>query len=112
MNLLLQWLLMAIAVLLSSYLLPGVTVANFGTAMWVALVLGIVNIILKPLLILITLPITILTLGLFILVINTVLVLLTSALVSGFSVRGFWWGFLFSVVLSVTNYLLGVLIFR
>jgi putative membrane protein len=106
MYLLLHWLLMTVAVLLSAYLLPGVTVAGFGTAMLVALVLGIVNVVLKPFLILITLPITILTLGLFLLVINTVLIQLTSALVPGFAVRNFGWAFLFGLVLAVVNYFL------
>ncbi|NTV53284.1 MAG: phage holin family protein [Candidatus Firestonebacteria bacterium] len=109
---LMRWLIMAVAVLLSAYALPGVSVAGFGTAILVALVLGLANAVLKPLLILITLPITLLTLGLFILVINTSLVMLASALVSGFTVRNFWWAFLFSVVLSAIGYVLETLILK
>lgn len=109
---LMRWLIMAVAVLLSAYALPGVSVAGFGTAILVALVLGLANAVLKPLLILFTLPITLLTLGLFILVINTSLVMLASALVSGFTVRNFWWAFLFSVVLSAIGYVLETLILK
>lgn len=106
MSLLITWLLNAIAIILTAYLLPGVRVANFGTALIIALVLGILNTVVKPILILFSLPLTILTLGLFIFVINALVVLLTSALVHGFSVDGFWWALLFSIILSVINSLL------
>lgn len=74
---------------------------SFWTAIVVAIVLGIVNALLKPLLILLTLPVTILTLGLFLFVINAALVLLVAKLVPGFEVRGFWWAMLFSLVVSI-----------
>ncbi len=92
---LLSWLIYALAILLTAYLLPGVTLAGFGTALIAALVLGLVNAVLKPILILLTLPINILTLGLFTLVINTLMVLLASSVVKGFDVRNFWWALLF-----------------
>lgn len=79
---------------------------DFKAALLAALVLGIINATIKPLLILLTLPITVLTLGLFTLVINALLILLTSKLVPGFQVDGFWWAFLFSIILMVVNYIL------
>ncbi|HLC44404.1 MAG: hypothetical protein A2722_01115 [Candidatus Doudnabacteria bacterium RIFCSPHIGHO2_01_FULL_50_11] len=94
-------LLSAIAVFVAGYILPGVTIVSFWTAIVVAIVLGIVNALLKPLLILLTLPVTILTLGLFLFVINAALVLLVAKLVPGFEVRGFWWAMLFSLVVSI-----------
>lgn len=106
MILILKWLLMAASVMISAYLIPGVTINSFFSALFVALFLGIVNILIRPVLILITLPINILTLGLFTFVINAVLVLLASSVIKGFEVSGFWTAMLFSVVLSVVNYVL------
>ncbi len=87
-------------VLLLAHLLPGVHVPNFMTALLVALVLGLLNIFVKPLLVLLTLPATIVTLGLFLLVINAIIILLCAELVPGFTVDGFWMALLFSLVLS------------
>lgn len=109
MSYLIHWLLYAIAILITAYLLPGVRLAGPGAALIAALVLGIVNTIIKPVLLLLTLPLNILTLGLFTFVINALLILLTSALVPGFVVTGFFWALIFSLVLSVINYLLGVI---
>ena len=103
MNLLIRFLLNGLAVFLTAYLLPGVNVDGYGTALIVALILSIVNAIVKPILILLTIPITIVTLGLFLLVINALLILLVDYLVSGFAVDGFWWALLFSLILSVFN---------
>jgi len=103
MGLLINWLASALVIIIASYLLPGVHVANFVSALWVALVLGILNAVLKPILILLTLPITILTLGLFTLVINAILILLAAKIVPGFQVDGFLWAVLFSIVVSVIN---------
>jgi putative membrane protein len=105
-NLLVHWLITAIAVLLTSYLLSGVAVSGFVTALLVALVLGAINTLLRPLLIILTLPINILTLGLLTFFINALLVLLTAAIVPGFHVNGFWWALLFSLVLSTVSSLL------
>ena len=104
MKLLINWLASALVILIAAYLLPGVHVSNFITALVVAVVLGILNAIIKPLLILLTLPLTIITLGLFIFIINAALILLTSALVPGFHVDSFWWALLFSIVVSVINW--------
>jgi putative membrane protein len=106
MILLLKWLIMTLSVGIAAYLVPGIMVNGFFSALLVALFLGIVNTLVRPFLILITLPITILTLGLFTFVINAVLVLLASKVVHGFEVKGFWWAMLFSIVLSVIQYIL------
>ena len=87
-------------VLILSQLLPGVSVTGWSTALLVALVLGLLNIFIKPILVLFTLPATIFTLGLFLLVINAVIIMLCDALVPGFNVEGFWWALLFSLILS------------
>jgi putative membrane protein len=110
MVLLLKWLIMATSIVISAYLIPGVYINGFFTALWVALFLGIINVLVKPILILITLPINVLTLGLFTFVINAVLVLLASSMINGFYVKGFWIAMLFSMVMSVINYLLGFLL--
>lgn len=104
---LLHWLIAAVAVIISAYLLPGVTVEGFFAALVAALVLGLVNAFLRPVLLILTLPITIFTLGLFYLVINALLIMLTDAIVPGFDVRSFWWALLFGLVLSVINSVLG-----
>ena len=104
MSILINWLASALVILIAAYLLPGVHVQNFLTALVIALVLGILNAIVKPLLVILTLPLTIVTLGLFLLVINAVIILLTSALVPGFHVDSFWWALLFSLVISFINW--------
>jgi len=101
-----HWLVYAIAILLTSYLLPGVRLQGFGAALVTALVLGIINAVIRPILLFLTLPINILTLGLFTFVINTLLILLTSRLVPGFEVQNFWWALLFGIILSVINFIL------
>lgn len=104
---LLHWLIAAVAVIISAYLLPGVTVEGFFAALVTALVLGLINAFLRPVLLILTLPITIFTLGLFYLVINALLIMLTDAIVPGFDVRSFWWALLFGLVLSIINSVLG-----
>ena len=103
MQILIYILINAIAVFLTAYLLPGIHLYNFGTAILVAIVLGAVNGFIRPLLFILTLPINILTLGLFTFVIMGLMVLLTSAIVPGFTVDGFWWAVAFAVVLSIIN---------
>lgn len=110
MVLIIKWLIMTASVMIAAYAIPGVTVRSFFSALWVALFLGIVNMLLRPFLILITLPINILTLGLFTFVINGVIILLASSIVKGFQVSGFWIAVLFSIVLSIINYLMNLLI--
>jgi putative membrane protein len=103
MNIILNILVSAVAVLVTGRLLSGVTINSFGTAIVVAIVLGIVNSVLGPLLLLLTLPINILTLGLFTFVIIGGLVMLTDALVPGFKVASFWWALGFAFVLAIVN---------
>jgi putative membrane protein len=98
-----RFLLSGLAVLLTAYLLPGVSVEHYGYALLVAALLSIVNVIVKPFLIILTIPITIFTLGLFLLVINAAMILLVSSLVPKFQVDGFWWALAFSLILSVFN---------
>ena len=106
MNLLFKWLIMASSILICAYLLSGVQIDGVWAALWLAIFLGLANLILKPILILITLPINILTLGLFTFVINASLVLLGSTIIKGFYVSGFWWAMLFSIMLSIVSYFL------
>jgi putative membrane protein len=110
MFLILKWLIMTISIGIAAHLMPGVFVDGFFSALWVALFLGVINVLVKPILIIITLPINILTLGLFTFVINALMVLFASAVIKGFEVRGFWAAMLFSIVLSIINYLLNALL--
>lgn len=103
MNILINWVISALVIIAASYLLPGVHIANFTAALVTAVVLGIINVLIKPVLIILTLPITIVTLGLFTLVINALMILIASSIVPGFKVDGFWWAFIFSIVLSLIN---------
>lgn len=104
MNSIIRFLLSGVAVMLTAYLLSGgVRIEHYGYALLVAALLSIVNVIVKPILIILTIPITIFTLGLFLLVINAIMILLVSALVPQFQVDGFWWALAFSLILSVFN---------
>ncbi|MFA6099383.1 MAG: phage holin family protein [Patescibacteria group bacterium] len=85
-----RWVINALAVMLAAYLIPGVSVDNFWAALITALVMGLINAIIRPLVLLLTLPVNILTLGLFTLVINALMFWLASAVVPGFYVMGFW----------------------
>jgi putative membrane protein len=106
MRILINWFITTIAILIAAYFLPGVIVRSFGAALVTALVLGLINAFIRPILIFLTLPLTILTLGLFTFVLNALLVLLTSAVVPGFDVKNFWWALLFSLVFSFVSFLL------
>jgi len=90
----------ALAVIITAYLLPGVSVEDFMTALLVAVVLALLNSFLKPILIILTIPVTLLTFGLFLLVINAVIILLADDLIDAFHVNSFWWALLFSLVMS------------
>jgi len=101
MKILLRILLTAFAVLIIAHFLTGVTVASYTSAIIVAIVLGLLRLLVKPVLVIFTLPVTILTLGLFLFVINAIIVLLASKLIAGFSVSGFWVALVFSLLLSL-----------
>ncbi len=110
MKLLLKWLIMAVSIIVAAYFIPGVRVGSFMSAVWVALFLGVVNVLVRPILILITLPINVLTLGFFTFVINAALILFASSVIKGFDVNGFWWAILYGIVLSIVNYLLNLIV--
>ncbi|AWK04348.1 hypothetical protein HYN56_08905 [Flavobacterium crocinum] len=101
MKLLLRLLVTAALVLLLSNILTGVHVTSFGTAVIVAVVLGLLNVFIKPILVILTLPVTFVTLGLFLLVINAVIILLCTKIVGGFAVDSFWTALIFSIILSL-----------
>ena len=107
MRFLLNWLIYALVIGIVGYILPGVRIEGIFAALATALVLGLINGILRPILIVLTLPLTILTLGLFLFVLNALMVLLAAAVVPGFIVAGFWWALLFSLVLSLLVFVLG-----
>ena len=101
MNFILKIVLTTVAVLVIAHFLPGVSVVNFTSAVIVAVVLALLRMTVKPLLIILTLPVTIVTFGLFLLVINAFIILLADSLIDGFNVSGFWIALLFSLILSV-----------
>lgn len=103
MNIIIRILLTAILVMVIDYFMKGITVDDFATSVIVAIVLGLLNVFVKPILVLFTLPVTFLTLGLFLLVINAVIILLCSEIVGGFHVASFWTALLFSIILSVSQ---------
>ncbi len=103
MNMLFHWLVATVAILIAAYIVPGVTITP-TSALIAAVVLGALNLIIRPLILIIALPITILTLGLFSLVVNAFLVLLASYLVPGFGVTDFFAALLFALALAVVNW--------
>jgi len=106
MRLILLWILNAVALLAVTYLLPSIQVASFGSALLAALLLGLVNTLLRPVLLLLTLPVTLLTLGLFIFVINGLMFWLAGSMIDGFVVSGFWQGVFGSMLYSVVSWAL------
>ena len=106
MNFLIRIIISALVAFGLSYILKGVHIDGFITALIVAVVLAVLNALVKPILILLTLPITIITLGLFLFVINALIILLCDKLIDGFSVDGFWWALLFSILLSIVSSIL------
>ena len=106
MRIILKLLITSFAIVISAYLITCVTVASIWSALWIALILGLINITIKPLLVILTLPINILTLGLFTFIINAGMILLVSSIVKGFEVQGFLTALIFSLVLSLISYIL------
>ena len=105
-----RWFVTAVAVLAASKLVNGIAYADYGSLAVAALLLGIINALLRPVLLFITLPVNVLTLGLFTLVINGALFLLVGRVVHGFYVADFWAGFWGAIVVSVVSFLVGVVI--
>jgi putative membrane protein len=111
-KLLLVWLINAVALVAVAYLLPGIAVQSFVTALVAALVLGLVNTVIRPVLVLLTLPVTVITLGLFIFLINGLLFWFVGSFITGFVVAGFWWGVIGAIVYSIVSWALAALILR
>ena len=112
MTLLLVWLINAVALMAVAYLVPGINVESFVVALIAALVLGLVNAVIRPVLLLLTLPATLITLGLFIFVINGLLFWFVGSYISGFVVAGFWWGVAGAIVYSVISWALSALLLK
>ena len=112
MKLILRWLLLAAALLLVAYLYPGVTVKSFTAAMIAALVLGLLNTIVRPLLVMLTLPVTLLTLGLFLFVINAMMFWAAAGVIDGFAVNGFVAALIGSLIYSLCGMVIDVAVER
>jgi putative membrane protein len=107
---LVHWLVIAIALWVTTYIVPGVHVSSYGALAVAAIVLGLVNALVRPVLTILTLPITILTLGLFYLLVNGFTFMLAAFLVPGFQVGGFWWSVVGALVFSVISFFIGMLL--
>ncbi|MDY0272068.1 MAG: phage holin family protein [Advenella sp.] len=103
MSLILTWLLQALALMVVAYILPGVTVASFGSALVAAVILGLVNTIIYPVLAFLTIPITVVTLGLFLFILNALLFWLAGSIFNGFQVTGFWWALAGALIYSIIS---------
>jgi putative membrane protein len=112
MKIVVRWLLLAAALLLVANVAPGVSVASFGTALIAAFVLGLLNTLVRPLLVLLTLPVTLLTLGLFLFVVNALMFWAAASLLAGFAVAGFWAALLGSIIYSLCGMVIDVAVER
>ncbi|MEN6318000.1 MAG: phage holin family protein [Syntrophaceae bacterium] len=106
MGLLLRWLILTVAIIIASYLLEGIHVSGFFSAFFAAAILGILNALFRPILIILTLPINILTLGLFTFIINALMLKMVSGVIPGFEVYGFWTAIFGSLIISIVSWLL------
>jgi putative membrane protein len=109
---LLVWLINALALMAVAYLLPSVHISSFGTALVAALLLGLINAFVRPVLVLLTLPVTVVTLGLFIFVLNGLLFWMVGSWLEGFAVAGFWAGVFGAILFSLISWLLAALVLR
>jgi putative membrane protein len=109
-GLLIRWVILTVAIIAAAYLLEGIEVRGLFSAFFAAAILGILNALFRPVLLLLTLPINVLTLGLFTFVINALMLMMASGVIGGFFVRGFWTAVLGSVIISVVSALLTTLI--
>ena len=103
MGLFIHMLILSLAVYFTAWLLPGVSITSYPSAILVAIVLGLLDAFLKPILVFLSFPITIVTFGLFLLVINAIIILIASYLIGSFKVESFWWALLFSIVVSLVS---------
>ena len=106
MGIFMRWLILTIAIIITSYLLDGIQVGGFISAFFAAAILGILNAFFRPILIQLTLPLNILTLGLFTFVINAILLMMASVVISGFAVNGFWSAIVGSLLISLVSWVL------
>lgn len=106
-SLFIRWLILTAAIMFASYLIEGIKVDGFSSALLAAAILGMLNAIFRPILIILTLPINIMSLGLFTFVINALLLMMASGVISGFVVEGFWSAIFGSLIISVVNGILG-----
>ena len=112
MKLLLAWIINTVSLIAVAYLVPSISVSGFGAALVAALVLGLVNTFIRPVLVLLTLPVTIVTIGLFFFVINGLLFWFVGSFIEGFVVAGFWAGVFGAIVYSLISWLLSALLLR
>ena len=110
MRLLLVWLINTLSLMAVAYLMPSISVSSFWAALVASLILGLVNAVIRPILIILTLPATILTLGLFIFVINGLLFWFVGSFIQGFVVAGFWWGVAGAIAYSIVSWALSALL--
>jgi len=109
-GLFIRWLMLTLAIMAAAYILDGIQVAGVFSAFFAAAILGILNALLRPILLLITLPLNILTLGLFTFVINALMLMMASGVIGGFHVSGFWWAVVGSLIISAVSWLLTSLV--
>ena len=109
-GLILRWLISTVSIILASYLVNGIRVSGFFSALFAAVVLGTLNAVFRPILILLTLPLTILTMGLFIFIINALMLVMASGIIPGFVVQGFWPAIFGSLIISIINWVLSMFI--
>ena len=107
MDFIIKLLITAAVVMFTAWILPGIQIKNYWSAIIVAIILALLNIFVKPVMVFLTIPLTIITFGLFLFVINALIILLAGAIVSGFRVMGFWWALAFSIIISLISYILG-----
>jgi putative membrane protein len=112
LRLIVVWLINALALMAVAYLMPSITVSSFGAALIAALVLGLINAVVRPVLLLLTLPVTILTLGLFIFVLNGLLFWMVGSWLEGFGVGGFWAAVFGAILFSIVSWALSALVLR
>ena len=103
MKIIIHWIVSALAIWVTAYLLHGVHIDTVLTALVLAVVLGFINAFIRPILVVLTLPLSIVTLGFFTLILNALLILLATTIVPGFIVDSFWWAFLFGIALALVN---------
>ena len=109
MYLITRWILFALAIMLTAWIIPGISISSFISALFVVVIMALINLIVKPILLFVTLPINFLTLGLFTLVINALLFMLAGYLAPGFTVNGFWSALFGSIVLSLISYAINMI---